>query len=82
MKLLFFASFREKLGVDCEDWTNLDSIATLDDVLEKLRSRGEPWQSTLAPDGTLAAINQEMAPLCSSVAEDDEVAFFPPVTGG
>ena len=82
MKVLFFASFREKLGVDSEDWPNLDGINTLHDVLERLKERGEPWQSTLPLDGTLAAINQEMAPLCSSVDIDDEVAFFPPVTGG
>jgi len=82
MKLLFFASFREKLGTDCEQWPNLDGIETLNDLLESLRSRGEPWLSTLASDSVLAAVNQEIAALNTSITLDDEVALFPPVTGG
>jgi len=82
MQILYFASFRERLQTDSERWDDLSGIHTLEDLLDALRDRGEPWQSTLDPEKTLAAINQEMAPLNSSISPDDEIAFFPPVTGG
>lgn len=84
MKILFFARLREQLN--CDETTLQDqeaaSVATLEDVLTVLRERGEPWASALEPDKTLAAVNQEMASLDAEVAPNDEIAFFPPVTGG
>lgn len=82
MKVLFFASFRERLGVAEEQWESLNGIENLTQLLQTLRDRGEPWASTLEDDNILAAINQEMVPLDSAIQQNDEVAFFPPVTGG
>lgn len=84
MKVLFFASFREQLKCDQTVLNALETepLETVGDVLELLRQRGEPWSATLLPDKTLAAINQEIAPLDATVSPEDEIAFFPPVTGG
>jgi len=70
----FFASIRERLGKS-EDRVACQGIGTAADVWQ--RSAGIP-----APANTLVAINQEYASLDSPVRDGDEVAFFPPVTGG
>jgi molybdopterin synthase sulfur carrier subunit len=70
----YFASLREKLGRG-EDHLAADGIATARDVWN--RGTGvEP------PPKTLVAINLEYAKWDSPVRDGDEVAFFPPVTGG
>jgi molybdopterin synthase sulfur carrier subunit len=81
--ILYFASLAEMLGTKSEQVelpADCDSVA---DLVELLRARGEPFRGTF--DGNtriLVAINQEMADLSAAVADSDEIAFFPPVTGG
>ena len=70
----YFASIRERLG------RSGDELAP-----EGLRSAGDVWRrvsSEPPPANLLVAINQEYAALNSAVKPGDEVAFFPPVTGG
>lgn len=56
---------------------------TLAGVREALTARGEPWASAFANlKRVRGAVNQEMAEDDDPVADGDEVAFFPPVTGG
>jgi len=70
----FFASIREKLGKS-EDRVSCQGIRTVADVWQRVA--GVP-----AAPSMLAAINQEYAGLDAVVKDGDEVAFFPPVTGG
>jgi sulfur-carrier protein len=77
-----FARLRETLGCDSE---RLDWPATLPaaGLLELLRARGEPWTGALgAGNRVMIAINQDLASPDKAVTDGDEVAFFPPVTGG
>lgn len=75
IKVRYFASLKENLGRDSD---SLD--------FEKTISVADVWlKATLAesmPDNTLAAVNMEYVSLDHLVHDDDEVAFFPPVTGG
>jgi molybdopterin synthase sulfur carrier subunit len=82
MKILFFASLREQLDCDGEQWQNLEGALTVADVKAHLQSRGEPWRSALANERIIVSINQEVAELNSPISLDDELAFYPPVTGG
>lgn len=82
MKILFFASLREQLNCESEQWSDLEGIQTIGDVKSRLEHRGEPWSSVLANERIIVSINQEVADLSSTVKLDDELAFFPPVTGG
>lgn len=82
MRLLFFASLREQLSTDKEDWPDLDNIITIHDVKLKLIERGEPWSSALANPRLIVSINQEVASMNDKVSLHDELAFYPPVTGG
>ncbi len=70
----YFASLRESLGRE-RDQLEAGQVATVRDVLRRVG--GEAWPSNL-----LVAVNQEYADQDHPVKDGDEVAFFPPVTGG
>ncbi len=76
----FFASVREKLG---QAGVNLEYAGedTIADVMKRLEERGENWQ-LLREKNLLCALNQSICAKDTKVNDGDEVAFFPPVTGG
>ncbi|SER14542.1 molybdopterin synthase subunit MoaD [Amphritea atlantica] len=80
VNVLFFASLRETLGVAQLDQP-LDGMVTAGELLEQLKGRDAVWGKAL--DGQLlCSVNQDIVPLDTVVSDGDEVAFFPPVTGG
>ena len=83
IKILYFASIREKLGKDAEELDIPAEVSTISSLQTHLRARGGAWAEALA-DGKLlrAAVNQDMAQPTAPIKAGDEVAFFPPVTGG
>ena len=82
IKVLYFASLRETLGYTHETLTLPTSIATLGDLRGHLARRGGVWEALGEGRNVRAAVNQEMAGPDRPVADHDEIAFFPPVTGG
>lgn len=81
--LLFFASLREALGTSREVVALPSGNYTVATLVESLRARDGPWSDAFAPGRALrCAVNQQMAELATLVRPGDEVAFFPPVTGG
>mgnify|MGYP000849036356 CR=1 FL=1 len=80
IKILFFAQVRELVNTD-----SLTLDATFDDV-EALRAhlagQGDRWALALEPGKLLAAVNQTLVEFNHPIRAGDEVAFFPPVTGG
>lgn len=80
--VLYFARFREKLGQDREVLA-LPAPATVQGLLDLLTARGGAWAEQIGnARGVLVAVNQQMAPRGAGLADGDEVAIFPPVTGG
>ena len=81
IRILYFASLRERLG--SADETLREHPGTLADLRVQLAARGGVWGEVFA-DGqrVLAAVNQEMASDGQALQAGDEVGFFPPVTGG
>lgn len=78
--VLFFAQVRELVGVDS---LTLDSAyATVEALRQALSARGERWSLALDPGKLLAAVNQALVSRDYPLSAGDEVAFFPPVTGG
>jgi molybdopterin-guanine dinucleotide biosynthesis protein B len=78
----YFAGLRESVQRDRETFA-LQHETTLADVLATLRQRGAPWDAALSTKAPIkCALNQEMASPSSAVRAGDEVALFPPVTGG
>ncbi len=83
LNVLYFARLRESFGLDTE---RLDLPAGVGDVAAltaHLRARGDAWERELAPTRSWrVAVNQDMARPDTPVQDGDEIAFFPPVTGG
>ncbi len=83
IKLLYFAGLREALGTPSEAMAPVAGVADIASLRAHLASRGGNWAEQFAPARQLrAAVNQDLAVAESAIADGDEVAFFPPVTGG
>ena len=83
LKLIFFARLREALGVSAEEIHLPDNVRDVAALQAWLRARGEAWASELAPGRPVrVAVNHALAEGKTVIADGDEVAFFPPVTGG
>lgn len=81
--LLYFAGLRERLDCAREQLALPPGSTTVGSVVELLRSRDGRWSEAFAPGRSWrVAVNQQMADLASPLKPGDEVAFFPPVTGG
>lgn len=82
IKILYFARFRDTLGRGEETLALPDNITTVKELINSLSERGPQWAETLNAATTLIALNQEIIRADAKLAHGDEVAFFPPVTGG
>jgi molybdopterin synthase sulfur carrier subunit len=83
MKLLYFAWLRAKIGIAEERLDPPAEVATVAALLDWLRSRGPGFADALKDAKTVrVAVNQEYVGWDHPVKPGDEVALFPPVTGG
>ncbi len=79
----YFASIRESLGLAQEQISANPEITTVLALMNALVVRhGEPWDTVLHQSKVLMAVNKTVARPDSAIKDGDEVAFFPPVTGG
>ncbi|MCX8600330.1 MULTISPECIES: molybdopterin synthase sulfur carrier subunit [unclassified Gilliamella] len=79
-KIMFFAQIRELIDTDS---LLLDAQQlTVADLLEQLSKRGDKWSLALKEKVVLCAVNQSLVDFNYLIQPGDEVAFFPPVTGG
>ncbi len=83
MTLLYFAWVRQKIGRSAERFDLPEDVKTVGALAERLRQYGAGYADAFSDLRRLrAAVNQEHASFDAPVAADDEIAFFPPVTGG
>ncbi|AZL85083.1 MULTISPECIES: molybdopterin synthase sulfur carrier subunit [Aliivibrio] len=78
--VLFFAQTKELVGTGKLELTG--EYATAEAIREELSKKEGKWDLALEKGKLLVAINQTISSLDSAVVDGDEVAFFPPVTGG
>ncbi len=79
----YFASLRESLGKDREEIELPASVSTVAGLRGFLRSKSPAHGEALNEKRLVkAAVNQDMAAASAAIKAGDEVAFFPPVTGG
>ncbi|HIJ84940.1 MAG: moaD [Magnetococcales bacterium] len=81
-RILYFAWVREKVGVAEERMALPDSVKTVAQVIRFLRGLDSNHDQALADTSLRVAVNQEYAQLETGVTNYDEIAFFPPVSGG
>jgi len=83
VKVLLFANLRERVGQSVEVVDIPDSASTVAGLRIHLMKRGGAWQEILSDMKVVrVAVNQDMAAANAPLNPGDEVAFFPPVTGG
>ena len=83
MKILYFAWLRERVGASEEQVPVPAGVTTVGDLIAWLSDRGAGHASAFANRRTVrCAVNQDFAEPAALVHPGDEVAFFPPVTGG
>jgi molybdopterin synthase sulfur carrier subunit len=83
VKLLFFASLREQLGTPGEEVDLPSGVTTVAALREHLIQRGGAYGKAFGGKALVrAAVNQDMVQPSAPIKAGDEVAFFPPVTGG
>ncbi|MBU1237295.1 MAG: molybdopterin converting factor subunit 1 [Gammaproteobacteria bacterium] len=82
VKVLYFASLREALGTSAEEVDLPAGVATTGALRDRIAARGEPWAQLARAKNLRCAVNQAMTGFDAAVKAGDEVAFFPPVTGG
>lgn len=82
VNVLFFAGLREAIGLSAEKVDLPAGIGDVGALRDWLAARGEPWSALATTRNLRVAVNQQMVGLDAPVSASDEVAFFPPVTGG
>jgi molybdopterin synthase sulfur carrier subunit len=81
--IIYFARLREALGIGTEQLALPAGVRDLNGLRALLIARGGAWTTELAGSKPVrAAVNQDMAQNDTRVSDGDEIAFFPPVTGG
>jgi molybdopterin synthase sulfur carrier subunit len=82
VKVLFFAGLREALGTGSESLALPSDVGTVGALRNHLAARGAPWSALATTKNLRSAVNQQMVGPDAPIKAGDEVAFFPPVTGG
>ena len=83
LTILYFAWLRERVGASEEQVPLPAGVTTVGDLIAWLSDRGAGHASAFANRRTVrCAVNQEFAEPATRISPGDEVAFFPPVTGG
>ena len=82
LTIQYFASVRETLGKASEQIQLPDHVSTVAELTELLATRGDAWQLLQNSSQVLIAVNQSVADRSTRLLGSEEVAFFPPMTGG
>lgn len=82
LNIFFFAALRERLGCASYQLPLDGHVLTAREVLNKLITLSPRFENVFAHSEVLCAVNKQLVPLTHPVSANDELAFFPPVTGG
>ena len=83
MKILYFSWLREKIGIDSEEIKISENIGDVYELVEFLKKSSEKHSMAFENIKLIkVAVNKEFANFNTKIQDQDEIAFFPPVTGG
>ncbi|MXP51042.1 molybdopterin synthase sulfur carrier subunit [Pantoea sp. SoEX] len=80
IKVFFFAQIRELIGIS--SFNVLEEHKNVRSLISALSQKGSYWKIALDSNKVLVAVNYTLVSINHQLTEGDEVAFFPPVTGG
>ena len=83
MKIRYFAWLRDDTGCGQEEMPCPRDVNTINDLVDFLSQQDEKYKRAFArKDVIRVALNHEFASFDDAISDQDEIAFFPPVTGG
>ncbi len=83
IKIFFFGKLREDLNTNYIEISDLSELTTVDTIRVHLsESYGPSWQEALNQSNIVISVNQVVVPAETAIQDGDEIAFFPPMTGG
>ena len=83
MKILYFSWLKEKIGLNSQEIIKPENVETVNDLITFLKEKSENHKNAFSDLNSIkVAVNQEFVDLEKKIKEKDEIAFFPPVTGG
>lgn len=83
LRIVYFASVREYIGIDAEDRAIPDVVASIADLLDWLSAQDSVYRTAFQDRRRLRfALDHKMADAAAPLSGATEIAIFPPVTGG
>ncbi len=83
MKILYFSWIKDKIGKDQEDIEIKKDINSISELIDFLRSISSDYKNAFLDINSIRfSINMKVAKLNDKISNEDEIAFFPPMTGG
>ena len=83
MKILYFSWIKDKIGKSEEELQVESTIKTVEDLLNYLKNLDDKYKNAFEDISSIkVSINLETASFKDSITNNDEIAFFPPMTGG